>query len=280
MPNNRDTDIIIRKIYTETPAARSHYVHTNEGHELYLLLQGDVSFSIDGQLYQVEPYDLLIISNKEIHRTIVNPNIPHERIYIYFDPDAVAKFNTPAYNLLHIFENRKLGYGNRIGWKLVQEQGIPSYFEQILEWSKSDLPERNAMMLSILIQLIVKVSSVFLYNEADEKLKEDAIYNGKIYLILNYIASNLHKKITLKELEDTFYINKYYLCHLFKDVTGFTIQEYITYKKVSTAKEFLKKGYAINDVCLNLGFEDYSNFYRVFKKIAGISPREYVEKYT
>lgn len=280
MTTKKDHDIIIRKIYTENPIRKSHYVHTNEGHELYLLLQGDVSFSIDGHLYNLEPYDILIISNKEMHRTIINSNIPHERMYIYFDPNVVSQFNSEKYNLLQIFENRTLGYGNKIGRELVKKCGAPEYFEQIYNWSQSDRPEQNVMMLSILVQLIAKLSSVFSPDDTEEKIKNDVNYNGKIYLILNYISSNLHKKITLDELEENFYINKYYLCHLFKKVTGFTVMEYITHKKVSTAKELLKKGYTIKDVCINLGFDDYSNFYRVFKKITGYSPRDYVEKYT
>lgn len=279
MFSEKDSSIIIRKFYTENPTKKPHYAHTNDGHELYLLLNGDVSFSIDGQIYKLEPYDLLIISNKEIHRTIIHSDVPHERIYIYFDPQEIAKFNTQKYDLLQIFEARKLGFGNKIGRELIEKYDIPQYFQQIYEWNKSILPEKNAMMLSILIQLIIKVSSAFTYPVEEEKVKEDASYNGKIYLILSYISTNLHKKITLEELEKNFFINKYYLCHLFKEMTGFTILEYITYKKIYAAKELLKKTYAINEVCVKLGFEDYSNFYRSFKKVAGISPQQYVKNY-
>lgn len=277
-----DNDITIRNVYTENPLKRkdSHYVHTNDGHELYLLLKGDVSFSIDGQIHKLSPYDLLIINNKEIHRTIVHSDIPHERIYLYFNPSIVARLNSEKLNLLKIFEDRKLGYGNKIDQKLVRESNIPEYILQIYEWSKSDLPEKNAMMMSILVQLIVKVTNIFSYNELDEKIREDSSYNGKIYHILNYISANLHRKITLDELEKNFYINKYYLCHLFKKVTGFTLIEYVTYKKVTLAKDYLLKGYAINTICMSLGFEDYSSFYRIFKKIVKISPQKYLEKYT
>jgi AraC-like DNA-binding protein len=277
-----DNDVTIRKVYTENPLKRkdSHYVHTNDGHELYLLLKGDVSFSIDGQIHKLSPYDLLIINNKEIHRTIVHSDIPHERIYLYFNPSIVARLNSEKLNLLKIFEDRKLGYGNKIDQKLVRESNIPEYILQIYEWSKSDLPEKNAMIMSILVQLIVKVTNIFSYNELDEKIREDSSYNGKIYHILNYISANLHRKITLDELEKNFYINKYYLCHLFKKVTGFTLIEYVTYKKVTLAKDYLLKGYAINTICMSLGFEDYSSFYRIFKKIVKISPQKYLEKYT
>jgi methylphosphotriester-DNA--protein-cysteine methyltransferase len=55
--------------------------------------------------------------------------------------------------------------------------------------------------------------------------------------------------------------------------------EYITCKKVSIAKDFLQKGHPINSVCINLGFEGYSSFFRIFRKIVGGWPQEYVEGY-
>lgn len=282
MTNISENDIIIRKHYTTDPLTgkKHHYVHTNEGHELYLLLNGDVSFNIDGHLYKLSPYDLLIINNKEIHRTIINSNIPYERIYIYVNPSIISRLNFEKYNLLQIFENKKFGYGNKIEHDLVTKNGIPQYFEEIHKWSKSNAPEKSAMMLSILIQLIVKINNILPSDEVDEKVKDAANYNGKIYLILNYISSNLNKKITLDELEKNFHINKYYFCHLFKKVTGFTFTEYINFKKISLAKDLLEKGCAINTVCLNLGFEDYSNFYRIFKRIAGVSPQQFIEKHS
>lgn len=277
---NKD-DIIVRKHYTEGPltAKRPHYIHTNEGHELYLLLKGDVSFNIDGHLYKLEPYDLLLINNREIHKTIINSNIPYERIYIYINPDILSRMTFDKYSLLQIFENTKFGMRNKISRDLVLENDIPKLFEELYKWSKSTLPEQNVMMFSILIQLIVKVGNLLPYDELDEKIKDAANYDGKIYLILNYISSNLNKKINLDELENKFHINKYYFCHQFKKVTGFTFTEYINFKKITLAKDLLLNGCSINTVYINLGFQDYSNFYRVFKKIAGVSPQQFMEKY-
>lgn len=281
MTNMNSNNILIQKKHSSEPLKNGnpHYIHNNNAHELYLFLKGDVSFNIDGHIYKLEPLDLLIINNKEVHRTIIHSNVPYERIFIYIDPITLSKLNFEKYDLMGIFENRKPGYGNKINHQIVIENSLAKYFEDIYEWSNSDLPEKYPMMFSILIQLIVKIGSISPSNIEEERIKEAASYNGKIYLILNYISANLHRKITLDELEKKFFINKYYLCHLFKQVTGFTFTEYISHKKVSLAKELLQNGIAINIVWTSLGFEDYSSFFRTFKKIANDSPQQYIEKH-
>lgn len=273
----KKTSIIIRRFYTEKESARPSRIHSNEGHEIYMLLKGDVSFSIEGRLYKMEPYDMLVISNQEIHHTIVNTDKPFERIYLYFDPELLEPYRMQHYNLMQLFEERRNGMGNRIDRSMVEKNNIRRYFDEMLRWYQTDVPEREVMMISILMQFLVTLNRAYsTYGEEDEKLSRDMGYNDKIYKVIHYISSNLDRKITLEELEKKFFINKYHLCHQFKDLTGYTMVEYMNYKKVLFAKEQLKKGKPISEVWVLLGFEDYSSFYRTFKKMVGISPKEYL----
>lgn len=275
-----ETSIIVRKIYTPPHTKVEHRIHTNDGHELYLLLQGDVSFSIDGSIYKVEPMDMLLISNKEIHRTIVNPEFPHERIYIYFDPDVVSQLTGSEYELLDMFEKRELGFGNKIERDIVKQNELYSSFMELYQWYRSKEPERYVMMISVLLKLLVKINKICENSRREAgELGPDIGYNEKIYKVIRYISMNLDRKISLDELEENFYINKYHLCHLFKEITGFSVMEYANYKKILAAREKLKKGKPISEVWVNLGFEDYSSFYRTFKKVSGISPKEYSSKH-
>ncbi len=85
------------------------------------------------------------------------------------------------------------------------------------------------------------------------------------------------KKITLDILQQRFYVNKYYLCHIFKMNTGFTVIEYITYKRVVRAMELLMSGVTAIDAAHAVGFGDYSAFYKAFKKITGFSPKQIID---
>lgn len=99
--------------------------------------------------------------------------------------------------------------------------------------------------------------------------------NAKINAILAYINGSLHQRITLDDLEKAFYINKYHLCHIFKQNTGFAILEYISYKRILRAKELLAEGQSAAEAAVQVGYSDYSTFFRAFKNIVGISPNKY-----
>lgn len=271
-----DSSVIIRKHFTDKNSKTNHRIHLNDGHEIYLFLEGDASFNIEGSIYKLAPYDLLIISNQEIHRAIINEEIPYKRMYIYFEPDYIDRFvSAKNYNLLQVFEERKGGFANKIGGNYVKEYNLHKYLEDIYTWSKSDQPEKEIMMVSILLQLIVKINTIYAMNQEVDKSIEDVVHNDKIYEIIRYIYLNLDKKISLDELEKKFFIDKYYLCHLFKEVTGYTLVDYMNYKKILSAKEQLKAGKPISEVWIQFGFLNYSSFYRTFRKIVGMSPSEY-----
>ena len=141
---------------------------------------------------------------------------------------------------------------------------------------KSNSADTPIMILTLLIQLLVKLNSIYLGNE--DMLKDNRDQDKKIYQILDYINKNLEDKLTLDNLGKKFFVNKYYLCHVFKSNTGFTLQEYITYKRIIKAKELLALGMPVLQVSDMVGFGDYSNFFRVFKKIEGYSPKNFLKK--
>ncbi|NLE24144.1 MAG: AraC family transcriptional regulator, partial [Clostridiaceae bacterium] len=61
--------------------------------------------------------------------------------------------------------------------------------------------------------------------------------------------------------------------------TGYTPHEYITLKRLITSKELLRSGMSISDVCIECGFNNYSNFIRSFTNAFNISPKKYASKY-
>ena len=72
-----------------------------------------------------------------------------------------------------------------------------------------------------------------------------------------------------------FYLSSSYLCRIFKDSTGTTINQYITAKRISRAKVLLAEGHPVAEDSSLCGFGDYSNFLKAFTKIVGISPSKY-----
>lgn len=99
-----------------------------------------------------------------------------------------------------------------------------------------------------------------------------------ISAIQQYIDENLGGKLQLNEVAEVFGLSPAYLSVLFKKNTETGFSEYVYTKKIDRAKEMLLSGdMKIYEVADALGFESAYYFSKVFKKVDGHSPREYIQ---
>ena len=96
--------------------------------------------------------------------------------------------------------------------------------------------------------------------------------------IVEYIDDNIQNELTLEILEKKFYLNKSYLGRLFQKYLNISIHEYIILQRIAKAKELLLDGYSALDASKKSGFNDYSNFRKMFKKVTQVSPAAYIKK--
>ena len=236
--------LFLQHTITESPEDISTHIH--DCYELFYFISGDLTYYIEGQAYKLCPNDLIITNSRELHRIVFNSNSCYERKYIHFKPEYISSFQTDEYNMLNYLENRKLGYFNRISAKDVLEAGINKLWDQIETASLDSSPESQIMLKTYFIQMLVQVNKIF--SRYNNPLVDSKKYDKKIVTILDFINTNLDKKITLDLLQMKFYVNKYYLCHIFKRNTGFTVIEYITYKRIMRAMDLLMSGNTALDV--------------------------------
>ena len=96
--------------------------------------------------------------------------------------------------------------------------------------------------------------------------------------IQNYINENLGGKVQLNEVAEVFGLSPAYLSLIFKKTTEVGFSEYVNTRKIERAKQMLLEGdMKIYEVADALGFESAFYFSRVFKKVDGKSPREYIQ---
>lgn len=97
--------------------------------------------------------------------------------------------------------------------------------------------------------------------------------------VKKYIETHLQDKLNLNEVSAIFGISPNYLSTLFKKYNDCGYSEYITYRKIEEAKKMMNEGnQKIYEIAAALGFESAFYFSKVFKKVEGISPTEYLNK--
>ena len=107
-----------------------------------------------------------------------------------------------------------------------------------------------------------------------QSYKEHVVANVKAY-----IQENLNKRLSLHEVAAVFNFSPNYLSQLFSKYAGEGYVEYITSVRISAAREMLLQGeLRIYEIAERLGFGSSFYFSKVFKKVEGVSPSEYVQR--
>ncbi len=252
-------------------------VELHESHELCFFYRGDITFFIEGNVYQVRPGDILIIANTELHRAVVRPETSYERTVIHFKTRYLTGFQPDDFDLLNFVTKRMIGHQNRIDSSQIDTSRVYALLDQIGDIIEEGRPECDLMVKTVFVELLVEVRRT--YNDNWGSVTTPTQTDIKIKEILKYINDNLASKITLESLKAEFFISKYYLCHVFKKTTGFTVMEYLTNKRIMQAKQLLIDGSTAADACFDTGFGDYSNFYKVFKRATGKSPQRFAKEH-
>jgi len=108
---------------------------------------------------------------------------------------------------------------------------------------------------------------------------EDADLN-RLDQICQYTLSNFRRNISLKEVAASSNLNQTSFCRYFKLVTKKNYSSFLIQVRISQACRMLVDNrHTINVICYDCGFNNISNFYRHFKKVTGMTPSEYKQKY-
>lgn len=111
------------------------------------------------------------------------------------------------------------------------------------------------------------------------KSKRKTYKDHVITNVQTYIKNHIEERLGLNEVAAVFGISPNYLSVLFKKNCGTGFTEYITQMKISRAKKLLlEQDMKVYEVADQLGFESAFYFSKVFKKVEGISPREYIQQ--
>lgn len=248
----------------EHPVPESFAMHTHRRCEVYLFLGGRASFRIEGSEYQLERGDLLVMRPAEAHCIQVQADYPYERISIHFESTLFDRLD-PEEKLLKVFTDREAGRFNRFSAAGFPDQGCRLAMNQLME---TEHPQR----LDVMAALLVLLNQLYhLYQQRGESAP--AAEGSLLFRVIRHINDHLSEPLSLDGLCEQFYLSKPQLCRSFKRATGASVGEYITAKRLMQAQSMLRAGTPPTQVCAACGFNDYSAFYRAYRKRFGISPK-------
>ena len=247
------------------PPSTHNTMHTHENIELYYFLSGDCRYLAEGTEYPLYKGDIMIMRPLEAHHLLVcSGTVPYERIVANIQPDLLSNLDPENLILKHIFE-RPLGRLNRFDTAAFTHTRCADVMTEIATYG------REMCHIDILSRLL------FVLSEIDRASKHIS-YNPKKGnigdRIIDYVNENLFKDISLKQISEVFFLSQSQINRIFKKSTGSSVGQYITAKRLITARNRIRTGEAVIKVSEECGYEDYSSFYRSYKARFGCSPQE------
>ncbi len=94
--------------------------------------------------------------------------------------------------------------------------------------------------------------------------------------VREHLEQHYHSSIDLDQIAAELGLTKGYVCRLFKQHTGTTIIHYVNLLRCRHAIELVEGGCSITQAALQVGFNDYNYFSRVFKKTIGRRPSDFI----
>lgn len=262
----RDNDFFFHKSYDVIESTAIYGMHTHEMCEIYFPIRGNGRLFVEGNCYPLLADTIFLMRSNEAHHITLEPDSVYERMVLHFQPHAIATVD-PRLTLLAPFTNRPLGQGNAYTLTQSSLTRIRSCFDDILRIESDSYQKRLAIQTS-LFSILTELNRCF----SSEPPAEGMAKNNRISEIISYINDHLTDELSVALLCDTFYISKSHLNKLFLQHTSSTVWKYVETKRLVNAKNLLKSGIPASEACELSGFDNYSTFFRAYKKLFGESP--------
>ena len=240
----------------------AYALHCHDHFEIYYFLSGDVRYLVEGTEYRPTPHSILLMSPGAFHGVRVESSRPYERYAFHFLPELLPENARDL--LLTPFYRRGIYYRNaspyRIDW----------FLDAILECGDMDAPLQEIALQARVLALMTQLQKMASHPVDGRKMLLNSRYS--IQNIIAYLNEHLAEEISLQDLAERFYISPNHLNRVFRQATGTTVINYVNHKRIALARQLMRHNQTAAEAAANVGFRDYSTFYRVYKKLVGTSP--------
>ena len=241
-------------------------------HKLCWIPVGRGSFEFGSSRLPVEKDGLLYIPPGSEHRFVDNPATPLTLVFAHFSEQLVQE-SKPLNMLMPELKNRYHSPHPFVQLNSYRRGAVRDTFKKMLVEQSREGDAATALLYSGLIDLLVYL----LRGEPAHKtarLSREQLLDGT----LDYIEEYFHTPIRVKDLAAMCDLSSRRYSDLFKQRTGKTIVKYIWERRMAYAQERLRETGQIKYAAIAAGYNDVTHFYRVFKRMTGMTPGEFVEK--
>lgn len=223
--------------------------HCHAQFEMIAVLEGDVTVMLEGNGYHLKKHQTIIIPPLCYHSITFNGSGSYHRVTALFERAAIPDVLQSAF--------------------LKNGDVAPPFSADAEKLKELCQKETSAFYAPLVKSLMVQI-----FYDAVRAAKSPAIPETDEFLqaAIFYIDRHLHEKISLEALAKHTSKSKSSFCHLFEEKMKISPKQYILQKKLALASKLIGEGVPPTLAAMRVGYEHYSNFYRIYCKQLGTSP--------
>jgi AraC-like DNA-binding protein len=233
--------------------------HWHEHIELHYILEGQGTILCNQKPLLVEEGSLVIINSNELHEGFSHTK-NYDALVIIFEMDAFSK---------------EMANCNMIFQSLVAAD--TKIKELLVSIYQEELDKKSGYKLAMkgkIYELITYLLRNYVVESLSDKENSKRIQNlMRLNTVLHHIQGNYADPISISELAELIHLSEYRFCHLFKESIGQSPLNFTNEVRLKKAHHLLEqKEMSISEVAATVGFQDYNNFGRLFRKYYGYAP--------
>ena len=224
--------------------------HCHSQFEMIGVLEGDIMITLEGKKYRVSQGQSVMITPLSYHTITANKKGCYRRLTTLFDasaiPEEIRAYFTVGESEIFIASSHQL---ERL-MNICKEED-PSLYHPLAE----------ALMIEVFYEAL-RASQSGTAAETDEFLQS----------AIGYIEEHIGEMISLESLAKHTSRSPSSFSHLFEAKMGISPKQYILQKKFALANKMINDGVPPTIAAIKIGYENYSNFYRIYRRYFGKSP--------
>lgn len=240
-------------------------------------------YVIGNKHYSIESGDIFILRSNEQHSIVRLTGKQCVCTGIQFSPEFIWSPSNDLGSLSFIYElfvDSKPDFNHKLSSDGQLMEHVKHEFNDIVTEFKQRHKGYSLMVKMKLITILVMLArSLIPENNPSRGYQIQSKKRVMIENTLNYLDAHYLEPLTLEEISKNVNMSSSYLEQLFKTLNGFSVWDYIISKRIEASKKMLASTEdRILDIGMNSGFNSLTYFNRAFKRITGISPKEYRKK--
>lgn len=253
-------------------------LHHHEFAELYFVYEGTGTELVNGRKHDIKPGTVSFLLPHHLHEMRSSRDNPVRMYCCMFDINVLydSRFDLELAGRLLKTGTSLPSY---VDFQQDQALELQRIFKTIYGEYKQGGFGKSSFIRAKLMEALLLFTRRQTAEPAPAASPPAAATKKTFWNILQYVHLHYTDKLTLEDLSHQYKMSAPFISHSFKRLSGHGFLEYLHKLRINSALSLLAStDMPVTDIALEVGFDSYRNFARVFKKMKQITPGEYREK--